>query len=205
MWFLDGIALGMCVTSGPVLVSRTGDAGWTERLVKVPKYTVMRPQKGCGSIQTAGRWPWKSESAKDCVTTHLPNWFAPKMDGANRITDTGLYSLSDESTSKQAWWLFGSLIVRLDGTIASADLGGSSKYSNENFEGWSGEGFRVNSDWTWVSRFKWYTSVVNVVLIRQLIAKKKWINISTPAWMMTVTWMRLETMAFTLGGVFFSS
>ena len=33
-----------------------------------------------------------------------------------------------------------------------ADLGGSSKYSNENFEGWSGEGFHVNSNWTWVSR-----------------------------------------------------
>ena len=26
-----------------------------------------------------------------------------------------------------------------------ADLGGSSKYSNENFEGRSGEGFHVNS------------------------------------------------------------
>ena len=31
---------------------------------------------------TAGRWPWKSESAKDCVTTHLPNVLALKMDGA---------------------------------------------------------------------------------------------------------------------------
>ena len=33
-----------------------------------------------------------------------------------------------------------------------ADLGGSSNYSNENFEGRSGEGFHVNSIWTWVSR-----------------------------------------------------
>ena len=33
-------------------------------------------------IQTAGRWPWKSESAKECVTTHLPNQLALKMDGA---------------------------------------------------------------------------------------------------------------------------
>jgi len=32
------------------------------------------------------------------------------------------------------------------------DLGRSSRYSNENFEDWSGEGFRVNSDWTRVSR-----------------------------------------------------
>ena len=31
---------------------------------------------------TAGRWPWKSEPAKECVTTHLPNELALKMDGA---------------------------------------------------------------------------------------------------------------------------
>ena len=31
---------------------------------------------------TAGRWPWKSETAKECVTTHLPNELALKMDGA---------------------------------------------------------------------------------------------------------------------------
>ena len=30
----------------------------------------------------AGRWPWKSESTKECVTTHLPNQLALKMDGA---------------------------------------------------------------------------------------------------------------------------
>ena len=37
-------------------------------------------------------------------------------------------------------------------TAPSADLGGSSKYSNENFEDRSGEGFHVNRSWTWVSR-----------------------------------------------------
>ena len=30
----------------------------------------------------AGRWPWKSESAKECVTIHLPKQLALKMDGA---------------------------------------------------------------------------------------------------------------------------
>ena len=35
---------------------------------------------------------------------------------------------------------------------SGADLGGSSKYSNESFEGRSGEGFHVNSICTWVSR-----------------------------------------------------
>ncbi|CAN7100368.1 unnamed protein product [Brassica rapa subsp. narinosa] len=38
--------------------------------------------KGCWSIKTAGRWTWKLKSAKECVTTHLPNQLAPKMDGA---------------------------------------------------------------------------------------------------------------------------
>ena len=36
-------------------------------------------------------------------------------------------------------------------TASGADLGGSSKYSNENFEDRSGERFHVNSSWTWVS------------------------------------------------------
>ena len=41
-----------------------------------------RTHKRCWSIRTAGRWPWKSETAKDRVTTHLPNGLALKMDGA---------------------------------------------------------------------------------------------------------------------------
>ena len=44
------------------------------------------------------------------------------------------------------------LDVSLGETVSSADLGGSSKYSNENFEGRSGERFHVNSSCTWVSR-----------------------------------------------------
>ena len=36
--------------------------------------------------------------------------------------------------------------VSLPETASSADLGGSSKYSNENFEDRSGEGFHVNSN-----------------------------------------------------------
>ena len=34
------------------------------------------------SLKEASRWSWKSESAKECVTTHLPNELALKMDGA---------------------------------------------------------------------------------------------------------------------------
>ena len=42
--------------------------------------------------------------------------------------------------------------VRVSRTRTSADLGDSSKYSSENLEGRSGEGFRVNIIWTRVSR-----------------------------------------------------
>jgi len=35
--------------------------------------------------------------------------------------------------------------VILGGAASTADLGGSSKYSNENFEDRGGEGFHVNS------------------------------------------------------------
>lgn len=36
-------------------------------------------------LKTAGRWPWKSEFAKECVTTHLPKQLALKMDGAQAL------------------------------------------------------------------------------------------------------------------------
>ena len=42
--------------------------------------------------------------------------------------------------------------VSVSGTASSVDLGGSSNYSNENFEGRRGEGFHENSDWSWVTR-----------------------------------------------------
>ena len=42
--------------------------------------------------------------------------------------------------------------VSVGGAASGADLGGSSKYSREGLEDRSGEGFRVNSSWTRVSR-----------------------------------------------------
>ena len=42
--------------------------------------------------------------------------------------------------------------VSLGETASSADIFGNRKYSNENVEDRSGEGFHVNSIWTWVSR-----------------------------------------------------
>ena len=43
-------------------------------------------------------------------------------------------------------------VVKSCGTVASADLGVSSKYSNENFEGRSGERFHVKFNATWVTQ-----------------------------------------------------
>lgn len=75
------------VPSGPHLVSRTGTAGRTECLVKEPNPRLTQP-KECACIETAGLWPWKSASAKECVTTHRPNAGASKMDGTKRGSDT---------------------------------------------------------------------------------------------------------------------
>jgi hypothetical protein len=33
-------------------------------------------------MKTARMWPWKSESFKECVTTHEPNLIVSKMDDA---------------------------------------------------------------------------------------------------------------------------
>lgn len=103
--------------------------------------TLMRYHKRCWLIQTAGRWPWKSESAKECVTTHLPNQLALKMDGAGAsglyrtVARTTSFPGSHAATSRrvavvstEAWR------VSVGGAATGADLGGSSKYSNENFE-----------------------------------------------------------------------
>ena len=54
--------------------------------------------------------------------------------------------------SRRTWRLYRSVGANLRGTAASADLGGSSKYSSEILEGRSGEGFHANIDWAWVSR-----------------------------------------------------
>ena len=105
-----------------------------------------RPHKGCWFIQTAGRWPWKSESAKECVTTHLPNGLAPKMDSAQA---DDLYTTVGANAMRQRVGGRGdckaALDVSLGETVSSADLGGSSKYSYETYEDRSGERFHANS------------------------------------------------------------
>ena len=117
-------------------------------------------------LKTAGRWPWKSESAKECVTTHLPKQLALKMDGAEASClhsavsgiGSGLYfrvlaRLEEALMSRRVAAVSAEGHgVSLPGAAVGADLGGSSKYSGEGLEGRCGEGFRVNSNCTRVSR-----------------------------------------------------
>ena len=65
--------------------------------------SLIRYQKGCWFILTAGRWSWKSKSAKECVTTHLPNGLAPKMDGA-QAGDRYPTTVAKKSVCRRAWW-----------------------------------------------------------------------------------------------------
>jgi len=36
-------------------------------------------------MKTPGQWPWKLDSAKECVTTHLANAIALKINGAESV------------------------------------------------------------------------------------------------------------------------
>ena len=61
-------------------------------------------------------------------------------------------ALTLQRVGRSRGWRRRLLGVNLAGAARGADLGGSSKYSREALEDRSGEGFRVNSRWTRVSR-----------------------------------------------------
>ena len=89
-------------------------------------------------LKTAGRWPWKSETAKECVTTHLPKQLALKMDDAkapHSYPAVGAELVLEASTLRRVGrsrgWRVRLLGVNLAGAAPGADLGGSSKYSRE--------------------------------------------------------------------------
>ena len=118
----------------------------------MPKWALIRSHERCWLLKTAGRWPWKSEPAKECVTTHLPKQPALKMDGAKAshlylaVETEQALSGPEVSTSRQVEPVARKALgVILAGAAGCADLGGSSKYSREALEDRCGEGFRVNS------------------------------------------------------------
>ena len=73
------------------------------------------------------------ESAKECVTTHLPNELALKMDGAEVSgLDSAVFVNAKQKRVGGRVVCDKALAVRLRGTDNSADLGGSSNYHFEN-------------------------------------------------------------------------
>ena len=103
-------------------------------MVKVPQWKLIRSHKRCWLLMTAGRWPWKSESAKECVTTHLPKQPALKMDGAKashlyhavaaELNSNVLNAATSRKVVSVARKALGAIPA---GAAGSADLGGSSK------------------------------------------------------------------------------
>jgi len=82
-WLLWLLFEKVVVPCGPLLVSSTGDAGWSESMISGPDTLLIhRSQKGCCLLEIAGRWPRRLESAQECVITHLPKRVSPKMDDA---------------------------------------------------------------------------------------------------------------------------
>ena len=89
----------------------------------------------------------------------LPKQLALKMDGTKAphlYSTVGAEQAFEVPTlqrvGRSRGWRRRLLGVNLAGAAHGADLGGSSKYSREALEDRSGEGFRVNSRWTRVSR-----------------------------------------------------
>ena len=81
------------------------------------------------------------------------------MDGAKAshlyptvVAKQALAVLKPQRVGRSQGWRRRRLGVNLAGAAPGADLGGSSKYSREALEDRCGEGFRVNSRWTRVSR-----------------------------------------------------
>ena len=61
------------------MVSKDGKKGSNLCLVRLSKRPTPTSKRRY-PIGTAGQWPWKPASAKECVTAHQPNGAALKMD-----------------------------------------------------------------------------------------------------------------------------
>ena len=73
--------------------------------------------------------------AKECVTTHLPNGLAPKMDGAAAGNRDPIASATQASlVCRRTSALWRRLRDSVAQAVRCADLGGSSTYSNASFE-----------------------------------------------------------------------
>jgi hypothetical protein len=119
-----------CTLPMTLVVNEAELVMWDEPNVELKCPTVRSPRyhKRCWSIQTAGRWPRKLESAKKCVTTYLQNGPALKIDDAEA---NDLYSAVGVASRRQRVGGRGGCCATqgvIPGeTASSADLGCSSK------------------------------------------------------------------------------
>ncbi len=137
------------VSSGPFLVSRTGDAGWTERWDKVPNFTQKDTTKDVYSSwqQDSGHgsrnllrsvllltcrmnkfWKWMALKRANLYSTL---WISRIVVYICALVNSKSQINTDIHKCKVAWWLRRRLHVNVVGAIISADLGGSSNYSKE--------------------------------------------------------------------------
>ena len=75
------LIIKVVLISGPFLVSRYGALDYSKHDDKAYLSWIIAIKR-CWYIKTVRRWPWKLESAKECVTTHGPNVLALKIDYA---------------------------------------------------------------------------------------------------------------------------
>jgi len=184
---------------GPFLVSRTGDAGWTESVVKASEFLPHGPQKRSRLVLTAGRWSWRSKSVKKCVTTYPPNQFALKMEEARRETlrlhrrkcYLRFFLLVDRHVENCIWKEEG-LTVKSTGFFNSADRSFSSNYTSEFIlivQSCEPKWKRVSGESWWVQIESVLSEFLKQVLQRRLfiwsffvcmLAKGNWVNILKP-------------------------
>jgi len=138
--------------SGSLLVSRTDEEGWTYKYYKAQNCREIRNHKGGWLILTVARRPWKTESDKESVTTHLPNESAPKMDCTALCSRVVFSIFKSKVECRKIPRLNWRLDVSLIRSIVRADLGSSSSYLSCILKDRWGEGFLVNIAGTRVNR-----------------------------------------------------
>uniref|UniRef100_M8CNM9 Uncharacterized protein n=1 Tax=Aegilops tauschii TaxID=37682 RepID=M8CNM9_AEGTA len=98
---------------------------------------------------------WRGCFGEPCHGIGCSKWaiFAPKMDGAEaHDPHPAIWASAMPRCVGGRGGHCKTRGVSLGGAAVGGDLGGSSKYSNENFEGRRGERFHVNDTCTWVSK-----------------------------------------------------
>jgi len=80
----------MNTSSGPRFGKQNRQSGINRLSPKGPYAAHIQKPKGRCYIKTVVRWPWKSSSAKECVTTQRPNALALKINESISAASYGL-------------------------------------------------------------------------------------------------------------------